>query len=200
MALPAVANTLATLPISARATIVRVNSHHDYPLPLTDRVTVVTAPRDPDGIVATVQGLDLPQNTHAFVHGEAAMVRPMRRHLRLERGLPRDRIHPSAYWFAGRDADGWRAIKQDFNRSMEGRDEVFSALDAAAPLLRATEGQSTPCWGGNTFIDHILAGGAARGWMAPDSLRVLVYRETGAAARALLPDHCPVSVRLRPPD
>ena len=106
MALPAVANTLATLPISARATIVRVNSHHDYPLPLTDRVTVVTAPRDPDGIVATVQGLDLPQNTHAFVHGEAAMVRPMRR-------------HPSAYWFAGRDADGWRAIKQDFNRSMD---------------------------------------------------------------------------------
>lgn len=119
VALPAVANTLATLPISARATIVRVNSHHDYPLPLTDRVTVVTAPRDPDGIVATVQGLDLPQNTHAFVHGEAAMVRPMRRHLRLERGLPRDRIHLSAYWFAGRDADGWRAIKQDFNRSMD---------------------------------------------------------------------------------
>ena len=119
MALPAVANTLATLPISARATIVRVNSHHDYPLPLTDRVTVVTAPRDPDGIVATVQGLDLPQNTHAFVHGEAAMVRPMRRHLRLERGLPRDRIHLSGYWFAGRDADGWRAIKQDFNRSMD---------------------------------------------------------------------------------
>ncbi|GAB6893598.1 hypothetical protein JCM18909_2475 [Cutibacterium acnes JCM 18909] len=89
------------------------------PSPLTDRVTVVTAPRGPDGIVATVQGLDLPQNTHAFVHGEAAMVRPMRRHLRLERGLSRDRIHLSAYWFAGRDADGWRAIKQDFNRSME---------------------------------------------------------------------------------
>jgi len=79
----------------------------------------VATPRAPDGIVATVQGLDLPQNTHAFVHGEAAMVRPMRRHLRLERGLPRDRIHPSAYWFAGRDADGWRAIKQDFNRSMD---------------------------------------------------------------------------------
>ena len=119
VALPAVANALAALPTSARATIVRVNGRHDYPLPLTDRVTVVTAPRDPDGIVATVQGLDLPQNTHAFVHGEAAMVRPMRRHLRLERGLPRDRIHLSAYWFAGRDADGWRAIKQDFNRSME---------------------------------------------------------------------------------
>ena len=88
----------------------------------------------------------------------------------------------------------------DFNRSMDGRDEVFAALGAAAPLLRATEGQATPCWGGNSFIDHIIAGGAARGWMVPDSLRVLVYRETGAAARALLPDHCPVSVRFRLPD
>ena len=36
--------------------------------------------------------------------------------------------------------------------------------------------------------------------MVPDSLRVLVYRETGEAARALLPDHCPVSVRFRLPD
>ena len=88
----------------------------------------------------------------------------------------------------------------DFNRSMDGRDEVFAALGAAAPLLRATEGQATPCWGGNSFIDHIIAGGAARGWMVPDSLRVLVYRETGEAARALLPDHCPVSVRFRLPD
>lgn len=119
VALPAVANALAALPTSAQATIIRVDGHHSYPLTLTDRVTVVAAPRDPERIVATVRDLDLPHNTHAFVHGEAAMVRPMRRHLRLERGIPKDRVHLSAYWFAGRDADGWRAMKQDFNRSME---------------------------------------------------------------------------------
>jgi len=70
---------------------------------------------------------------------------------------------------------------------------------AFAPLARATEGQSTPCWGGNTFIDHILAGGAARGWMDPASLRVMVYRETDAASKERLSDHCAVSARFRLP-
>ena len=119
VALPAVANALAALPKSAEATVVRVDGHHDYPLAPNDRTTLVTAPHDPEGIVAAVCDLDLPASAHAFVHGEAAMVRPMRRHLRIERGLPKDRVQLSAYWFAGRDADGWRAMKQDFNRSME---------------------------------------------------------------------------------
>lgn len=91
-------------------------------------------------------------------------------------------------------------IMGDFNRRMEGRDQLLAALRDAAPLLRATEGRSSPCWGGNTFIDHILAGGAARGWMQQDTLRVMVYRETDEAARARLSDHCPVSVRFRLPD
>ena len=119
VALPAVANTLAALPESARATVVLVDGHHHYPLPENDHITIVPTPRDPVGIVATVRGLALPDDVHTFVHGEAAMVRPMRRHLRLERGLPRERVQLSAYWFAGHDADGWRAMKQDFNRSME---------------------------------------------------------------------------------
>lgn len=88
----------------------------------------------------------------------------------------------------------------DFNRRMEGRDQLLAALSDAAPLLRATEGRASPCWGGNSFIDHILAGGAARGWMQPETLRVMVYRETDEAARARLSDHCPVSVRFRLPD
>lgn len=110
-------------------------------------------------------------------------------------------VPPLQGWIRRRREEGVPfVLLGDFNRTMDGRDEVFAALGAAAPLLRATEGQGTPCWGGNTFIDHIIAGGAARGWMVPDSLRVLVYRETGEAARALLPDHCPVSVRFRLPD
>ena len=86
----------------------------------------------------------------------------------------------------------------DLNRRMDGRDDLLEALQAAAPLTRVTEGHASPCWGGGSFIDHILAGGAARAWLVPDSLRVLVYREP-RAMQDRLSDHCPVSARFRLP-
>jgi endonuclease/exonuclease/phosphatase family metal-dependent hydrolase len=88
---------------------------------------------------------------------------------------------------------GWITLG-DFNR-MDGRDDMLAALNQAAPLLRVTEGRSSPCWGGNSFIDHIMLGGAARGWLEANSMRVMVYRE-GEDAKERLSDHCPVSVRL----
>lgn len=121
VARPAIANALAALPSTATATVVLQDGHDDYPLPVRDGVEVVRVPRSPDGrdLVAAVTALDLPDGTFAYVHGQAAMVRPLRRHLRLERGIPRNHLQLSAYWFAGRDADGWRAMKKDFNQSME---------------------------------------------------------------------------------
>lgn len=113
----------------------------------------------------------------------------------------RGQIAPLKGWMAQRVDEGVPFVMLgDFNRRMEGRDELLAALVATAPLVRATEGKATPCWGGNSFIDHILAGGAARAWMMPDSLRVMTYRETTEAAKATLSDHCPVSVRFRLPD
>ncbi|RVT96894.1 hypothetical protein EOD42_10855 [Rhodovarius crocodyli] len=91
-------------------------------------------------------------------------------------------------------------IMGDFNRRMRGPDDEFLAR-LNAPLARATENQSSPCFagarGGRPFIDHIMAGGAARGWMRPDTLRVMVYAERDARDR--VSDHCPVSVGLRLP-
>lgn len=113
----------------------------------------------------------------------------------------REQVAPLAGWIAQRRDEGAPfVVLGDFNREMNGRDDLLAALNAAAPLARATEGQASPCWGGASFIDHILAGGPARGWMEPGTLRVLVYRERDEASRTLLSDHCPVSVRFRLPD
>jgi endonuclease/exonuclease/phosphatase family metal-dependent hydrolase len=107
-------------------------------------------------------------------------------------------IPPLQAWIAARQQEGMPfVIMGDFNRWMDGDDPVIAELRLAAPLVRATEGQADPCWGGGRFIDHILAGGAASRWMQPETLRVMVYRETDQAAKERLSDHCPVSVMLR---
>ena len=112
----------------------------------------------------------------------------------------RRQIPPLQGWIAQRKDEGIPfALIGDFNRRMDGHDEMIALLDQSAPLLRVTEGHSTPCWGGNSFIDHILLGGAARAWLEPNSMRVMVYRET-AEAKDHLSDHCPVSIRLNIPD
>ncbi len=104
-------------------------------------------------------------------------------------------------WIAQRREEGVPfALLGDFNRWMDAREGFYAALQSTGPLARATEGRSSPCWGGGGFVDHIIAGGAARGWMRADTLRVLVYRETGTQAKARLSDHCPISVQFKLPE
>jgi endonuclease/exonuclease/phosphatase family metal-dependent hydrolase len=115
----------------------------------------------------------------------------------------RDQIALLANWIAARQHEGVPfLIIGDFNRSMDGKkDPVLASLRSVAPLVRATEGRSSPCWGRNeSFIDHILAGGAAAGWMQPDTLRVMTYRETDPVWKDRLSDHCPVSIRFAVPE
>jgi endonuclease/exonuclease/phosphatase family metal-dependent hydrolase len=112
----------------------------------------------------------------------------------------RDQIGPLKQWILDRtDAGEAFVILGDFNRWMDGKDTFLKALRHAAPLVRATEGRSSPCWGGENFIDHILAGGQAAQWMQADTLKVLVYQETDPALKDRLSDHCPVSVRFDVP-
>lgn len=113
----------------------------------------------------------------------------------------RQQLAPLQGWIAQRRAEGVPfVLLGDFNRWMEGRDEFYAGLSRGGPLARATAGRSSPCWGGGGFVDHIIAGGAARGWMQEGSLRVMMFREQGAAWKDRLSDHCPVSARFILPD
>jgi endonuclease/exonuclease/phosphatase family metal-dependent hydrolase len=108
-----------------------------------------------------------------------------------------------ARWADARRREGIAfAVLGDFNRRIGPRDDFLRIVEGEPPLARPTAGFSTPCWatarGGWPFIDHILLGGAAREWLVPNSLAVLVYGERDRAFRERLSDHCPVSVRLRP--
>ncbi|MEV0595833.1 siderophore-interacting protein [Nonomuraea cavernae] len=73
-----------------------------------------------DALVEAVSALAFPEgDVHAFVHGEAGFVKRLRHHLRVERGVPMERLSISGYWRAGVDDEAWRAVKKDWNRQVE---------------------------------------------------------------------------------
>ncbi|NVN35421.1 endonuclease/exonuclease/phosphatase family protein [Komagataeibacter swingsii] len=103
-------------------------------------------------------------------------------------------------WIMERQDEGEAfVVMGDFNRLLAPDDPAWRALSENGPLILATAGRASPCAQGNYFIDHIIAGGPAREWLRPDSLRVMLYRENGHDDPTRLSDHCPVSVRLLPP-
>jgi NADPH-dependent ferric siderophore reductase len=69
-------------------------------------------PRRPEQLVDAVAALPFPAGrVQAFVHGEAGLVRALRRHLLDVRGVPRDDLSVSGYWRRGDDEEGFRALK-----------------------------------------------------------------------------------------
>ncbi|MFG2230282.1 siderophore-interacting protein [Streptomyces sp. NPDC048723] len=133
-ALPAIAAAMERMPAGAQVhAIVEI----DGP---ADELKIAT----PDGIVPTwlhrgdrpvgealveaVTAMEFPStDVHAFVHGEAGFVKDLRRHLRMERGVPRERLSISGYWRLGETDEGWRAIKRDWNASVEAEQEHRAA-------------------------------------------------------------------------
>ena len=75
--------------------------------------------RGDEALADAVRALELPERTDAFVHGEASSVRALRRHLIVERGLPRDAVSVSGYWKRARTEEGWREDKPEWNRLVQ---------------------------------------------------------------------------------
>ncbi|MED7923844.1 siderophore-interacting protein [Nonomuraea sp. LP-02] len=79
-------------------------------------------------LVKAVRELEFPDgDVHAFVHGEAGFVKELRRHLRVERGIPLERLSISGYWRRGVDDEAWREVKRDWNRKVEAEEAAALA-------------------------------------------------------------------------
>lgn len=72
-----------------------------------------------EALVDALRGLDFPPGrVDAFVHGEAAAVRAVRRHLLVERGVPASALSASGYWKRSRTEEGWREDKAVWARQV----------------------------------------------------------------------------------
>ncbi|WP_329389671.1 siderophore-interacting protein [Streptomyces sp. NBC_01716] len=77
-----------------------------------------------EALVAAVRALEFPAgDVHAFVHGEAGFVKELRRHLRHDRQIPRERLSISGYWRLGQNDEAWRAVKREWNERVEREQE-----------------------------------------------------------------------------
>lgn len=77
-----------------------------------------------EALVEAVRGLDFPSaDVEVFVHGEAGFVKELRRYLRVEREIPRERLSISGYWRLGHNEDGWQASKREWNARVEAEQE-----------------------------------------------------------------------------
>lgn len=77
---------------------------------------------EPEQLLGAVRALEFaPGRVHAFVHGEAGIVRGVRRHLVDERAVPRELLSVSGYWRRGVDEDGWQAEKAAERTAVTGR-------------------------------------------------------------------------------
>lgn len=126
-ALPAIGASLERLPSGAPARVFLEVSgpEEEQDLKTSAAAEIVWLHRRNGGqvgeaLVGAVRGLDFPAGAaHAFVHGEATFVKELRRHLRVERGLPMDQLSISGYWRRGRDEDGWQSSKREWNKQVE---------------------------------------------------------------------------------
>ena len=73
-----------------------------------------------DPLLPVVEALELPPGrVQVFVHGEAAEVRAVRRHLLGDRGIPKPGTSISPYWRRHLTDERWREVKAEWLAAQE---------------------------------------------------------------------------------
>ncbi|MFF3614047.1 siderophore-interacting protein [Streptomyces sp. NPDC002580] len=128
-ALPAIAAALESLPDGAvvRAFVEVSGPEEEQKIDSDAEVVWLHRGDRPVGtaLVEAVRALEFPEGrVHAFVHGEAAFVKELRRLLRVEREIAREDLSISGYWRLGHNEDGWQASKRAWNAQVEAEQEA----------------------------------------------------------------------------
>lgn len=125
-AFPAIAATLERLPAGARAEVFLevAGADRHLALPAADRSVVHWVHRgaEPYGqpLARAVREHGLPAGrVQVFVHGNAGLIKDLRRYLFVEQRFDRTRASISGYWRTGQTEDGWQSGKRDFVAAME---------------------------------------------------------------------------------
>jgi NADPH-dependent ferric siderophore reductase len=133
-ALPAIAAALDRLGDRARAVVYLevAGSADEQVLSSSPDVNVTWVHRRQrpygDALAEVVRAAGVPAgDVQAFVHGNAEMIRRMRRFLFTEVDFNRRRVSMSGYWRTGQTEDGWQAGKRAFNAELEAEDRVAAA-------------------------------------------------------------------------
>jgi NADPH-dependent ferric siderophore reductase len=119
-ALPAIAASLEAVPAGAPVVVRLVcdGPGHELALTTPGQLDVAWLHRtgDPEQLADAVAALTFPPGrAHAFVHGEAAETRAVRRHLLADRSLTAEQLSCSPYWRRGMTDEAWREIKSAWN-------------------------------------------------------------------------------------
>jgi NADPH-dependent ferric siderophore reductase len=138
-ALPAIAASLERLDRTARAHVFLEIEEADCRQPVCGpdglELTWVVRGDRPHGeaLAEAVRAAKLPKGSlSVFVHGNAYMVRDLRRYLCIEAGVTKSAISMSGYWRPGATEDLWQATKREFN-VQTGTQQQAQAVLAAVP-------------------------------------------------------------------
>lgn len=131
-ALPAIAVALERLPsgTSAHAFVEIADAEERQDLLVPDGSSLTWVMRGESfgaALIEAVRRAELPGGRlQAFVHGEAGMVRELRKHMRAARGVVREDLSASGYWRLGKADEAWRAEKADWKSAVEQDDATLA--------------------------------------------------------------------------